>query len=113
MPDPILWFEGGPGGAATEEAATVSQKRFRDLHTDHDMVFVDQPGTGKSNALRCGDIGENPDNLDGYFGKLFPPKLVAACRAELEKKAHLGLYNTSIVADDLDDIRNALGYQQF
>ena len=110
--DPIVWLEGGPGGAATQAAGPVSQQYFRGARMGRDLVFVDQRGTGSSNPLKCGDIGETPANLDGYFGKLFPPDLIRACRMNLERVADLAQYNTTIAMDDLDDVLEALGYAQ-
>src|SRR5215472_3312094 len=66
--EPVFWLEGGPGGAATQAAGPVSQNYLRALRNDYDLVFVDERGTGKSNPLKCDDIGENPANLDAYFG---------------------------------------------
>jgi len=111
-PDPVFWLEGGPGGSATEAAGIVSHKYLPDLRNDRDLVFVDQRGTGKSNPLRCDDIGESPANLDAYFGKLFSPDLMRACQEKLEKTADLKLYTTPIAMDDLDDVRSALGYKE-
>lgn len=110
--EPVFWLEGGPGGAATQAAGTVSQNYLRALRNDHDLVFVDERGTGKSNPLKCDDIGENPANLDAYFGKLFPSQMIRACREKLEKTADLKLYTTAIAMDDLEDVRNALGYKR-
>jgi pimeloyl-ACP methyl ester carboxylesterase len=110
--EPIFWLEGGPGGAATLAAGPVSQNYLRSLRKDHDLVFVDERGTGKSNPLKCDDIGENPGNLDAYFGKLFPSQMIRACRQKLEKTADLRLYTTAIAMDDLDEVRDALGYKR-
>ncbi len=112
QPDPVFWLDGGPGAAASQAAGYVSLNWLRGLHKDHDLVFIDQRGTGQSAALRCADIGETPTDLDAYFGKLFPPDRIGACRDELEKTANLRLYTTDIAMDDLEDIRRALGYQQ-
>lgn len=111
-PDPVFWLEGGPGGAATQAASPVSQRYLQGLRERRDLVFVDGRGTGKSNPLKCDDVGENPANLDGYFGKLFPLNLVRACREKLERVADLRLYTTPIAMDDLDEVRGALGYEQ-
>ena len=108
--DPVFWLEGGPGAAATEAMGPVSQRYLQGLRADHDLVFVDQRGTGNSNPLKCDDIGETPANLDAYFGKLFPIVRIRACREKLEKVADLTRYSTSIAMDDLDDVRRALGY---
>ncbi len=108
--EPIFWFEGGPGGASTQAAGPVTQNYLRGLRSDHDIVFVDQRGTGASNPLQCDDIGENVSNLDGFFGKLFPVKLIRACRQKLEAVADLTQYTTTVAADDLDEVRGTLGY---
>lgn len=111
-PEPVFWLEGGPGAAATQAVGPVSGQYLRGLRADHDLVFVDQRGTGTSNPLKCDDIGETPANLDAYFGKLFPIDLVRACRGKLEKVADLTRYSTSIAMDDLDEVRRALGYEK-
>ena len=95
-PDPVFWLEGGPGGSAVQSAGVASGRYLRGLRQDRDLVFVDQRGTGKSNPLNCDDIGENHTNLDAFFGPLFPPSLVRACREKLEKIANLALYTTPI-----------------
>jgi pimeloyl-ACP methyl ester carboxylesterase len=111
-PDPVFWLEGGPGGAATEAIGPVSRNYLRGLRQDRDLVFVDQRGTGESNPLKCGDIGDDPANLDGFFGKLFPVPQIRACREQLERLADLTRYSTTVAADDLDEVRAALGYDR-
>jgi pimeloyl-ACP methyl ester carboxylesterase len=108
--EPVFWLEGGPGGAATGAIGPVSQQYLRGVRADRDLVFVDQRGTGKSSPLGC-DLGDSPADLDRYFGPLFPVDLVRACRNTLEGTADLTQYTTSIAADDLDDVREALGYE--
>ena len=110
--EPVFWFEGGPGGAATQSIGPVSRQYLAGVRNDRDLVFVDQRGTGRSNPLRCGDIGEIPANLDAYFGKLFPLEAIRACRESLAAVADLTQYTTSIAMDDLDDVRAALGYEK-
>ena len=85
--DPVFWLEGGPGAAATQAMGPVSQGYLHGLRPDHDLVFVDKRGTGKSNPLNCDDIGETPADLDAYFGKLFPIDRIRACRERLEQVA--------------------------
>jgi pimeloyl-ACP methyl ester carboxylesterase len=108
----VFWLEGGPGFAATQSIGPVSEQYLKGLRADRDLVFVDQRGTGKSNPLKCDDIGETPANLDRYFGSLFPRALIRACREKLEKVADLTRYTTSIAMDDLDDVHDALGYER-
>ena len=106
---PLFWLAGGPGVAATGSASVASNPFFTAMRADHDLVFVDQRGTGGSNPLQC-DLGDDPSDLDAYFGELLPPDKVRACRRALESRADLTQYTTSIAMDDLDDVRRALGY---
>lgn len=110
-PDPVFWLDGGPGVGATRVASSVNQNFLKVLSSDHDLVFVDQRGTGKSNPLMC-SIGDDPTNPAQYFGKLFPLDAIRACRQSLEKIADLRQYTSPTAMDDLDDIRAALGYDK-
>ena len=110
-PDPVFWLHGGPGAAATTTAGAANGGFLEGLRADHDLVFVDQRGTGLSHPLNC-DIGDDSTDLPSFFGRLFPNELVRACRQLLEKNADLALYTTSIAMDDLDEVREALGYDK-
>jgi pimeloyl-ACP methyl ester carboxylesterase len=107
-PDPIFYFQGGPGGAATTTARASFMMRLR---RTRDVVLVDQRGTGKSNPLQCNLRGD-PNDMRGYFAEGLTTESVRACRAELEKIADLRLYTTTIAMADLDDVRAALGYDK-
>ncbi len=54
----------------------------------------------------------NPADPQSYLGYFFPLEDVRKCRAELEPKADLKLYTTTIAMDDMDEVRAALGYEQ-
>ncbi|HEY6251556.1 MAG TPA: alpha/beta hydrolase [Candidatus Angelobacter sp.] len=110
-PDPVFVFQGGPGGAASDLAADASSSYLREVRDHHDLVFVDQRGTGQSNPLNC-DVGDDPEDLQSFFGELLPPEKIRACRQKLEKVADLRMYTTPIAMDDLDDVRTALGYNK-
>ncbi|HEU4386161.1 MAG TPA: alpha/beta fold hydrolase, partial [Blastocatellia bacterium] len=110
-PDPVFYFEGGPGGAAVATAKGGGRKVLFDLlRKRRDVVFVDQRGTGESNQLAC--AMNDPADLQTSFGERFPIERVRQCRTELEKIADLTLYSTPIAMDDLDEVRDALGYQR-
>lgn len=108
-PDPLFYIPGGPGSSATEDAPYVAQEAAA-LRERRDLVFVDQRGTGGSNPLNC-DLFDHSD-LRSYLGDYFPLEAVRKCRAQLEHRADLRLYTTSIAMDDLDDVRRGLGYEQ-
>lgn len=108
-PDPYFYLAGGPGSAATEEAGGLARE-FALIRERRDIVLVDQRGTGSSNPLNCKFF--DPSDMQSHFGYFFPLEDVRKCRAQLEPKADLSLYTTPIAADDLDDVRAALGYEQ-
>jgi pimeloyl-ACP methyl ester carboxylesterase len=109
LPDPVFYIPGGPGSSAIEDAPYVAQDLAK-IREQRDLVFLDQRGTGGSNPLNCEFF--NPSDLQSYLGHWNPPEQVRKCRAQLETKADLRLYVTSIAMDDLDDVRAALGYRQ-
>jgi len=109
LPDALFYIPGGPGQSAVEDAAGVAQQ-LATVRQRRDLVFVDQRGTGGSNPLNCTLF--DPKDPQSYFGYFFPLNDVRKCREELEKVADLKLYTTSIAMDDLDDIREALGYER-
>jgi len=110
-PDAVFVFHGGPGAAATDLVQQAASGPLGALRNNHDLVFVDQRGTGSSNGLHC-DTGDDPDDLQVFFGELMPPEKIRACREKLERTADLRMYTTPIAMDDLDEIRAALGYEK-
>jgi pimeloyl-ACP methyl ester carboxylesterase len=107
-PDPLFWLEGGPGVGATR-TAFAARGFLSDVRKNRDLIFVDQRGTGKSNPLNC-DVGDSPDDLQKFFGGTPLGESVRKCRETLEKIANLKMYTTPIAMDDLDEVRDALGY---
>jgi len=108
-PDPFVYFAGGPGGSATEDASGIAQA-FPQILAHRDLLFVDQRGTGGSHPLDCKFY--DPADLQTYLGYFFPLDDVRKCRAELETNSDLKLYTTTIAADDMDEVRAALGYER-
>ena len=108
-PDPWVYFSGGPGSAATEDAEGIADA-FKSVREHRDLLFVDQRGTGKSHPLDCTIFNQN--DLQSYLGYFFPLEDIRKCRAELEAKADLKLYTTDIAIDDMDEVRAALGYER-
>ena len=54
LPDPVVFFAGGPGQSAVDLAPTVQQLLGR-LQTRRDILLIDQRGTGRSAPLYCED----------------------------------------------------------
>lgn len=114
---PIFALVGGPGQSAVA-GATAFARLFEPVRDRHDLVLVDQRGTGGSGLLRCpltgGESpGEPTDDPHAVLGDQFPPAAVEACLERLEAEGidprH---YTTPAAADDLDAVRAALGYDR-
>jgi pimeloyl-ACP methyl ester carboxylesterase len=101
-PDPVFFLEGGPGGAATLDAAELAGDPVR---TRRDVVLIDVRGTGDSNPLSCPIWGDGT-RLD----HLFPLDAITACRDALKRRADLTRYTTPAAMDDVDEVRRYLGY---
>jgi pimeloyl-ACP methyl ester carboxylesterase len=91
---------GGPGCSGTAIATFGFSFIFGDLLETMDVVYVDQRGVGLSEVIDCPELQS--------AGPLY--ESAAACHDQLGDTANL--YSTSDVADDLDDVRAALGYEQ-
>jgi pimeloyl-ACP methyl ester carboxylesterase len=92
-------------------ASQAGDDYWRELRLERDLVFVDQRGTGNSHRLICDFYGKDPD-VQIHFNEMFPIDKIRACRDKLQKIADLQLYTTPIAMDDLDEVREALGYEK-
>ena len=95
--EPVFFIAGGPGGSTIQSWAGAAAI-FPMLGIHHDIVLVDQRGTGGSNEM------------------LVPPRTPSETPAAYAKRVLAGLsgdprfYTTSVAMDDLDAVRGALGY---
>jgi pimeloyl-ACP methyl ester carboxylesterase len=101
-PDPLVVLVGGPGQAAVEIFPIMYSTLFS-VHQKRDIVLVDHRGTGKSNPLRCLDPEEEILDDEQVIA------LLKACPDKLN--ADLRYYTTDIAMQDLDAVREALGYE--
>lgn len=108
QPDPVFYFDGGPGAAATQSAARISQL-LGAVNQSRDLVFVDVRGTGRSGPLTCG-LPPDDAPLQRYFDPFLSDDYVRGC---LERQvADVRFYTQPIAMDDIDEIRRALGYDR-
>jgi pimeloyl-ACP methyl ester carboxylesterase len=105
---PVFYMAGGPGETATELASLVMSWGDAD---EQDVVLVDERGTGDGHRLDCRSPGSD-DNLESYLNGPFDPAAARACRDDLQKKYDLSRYTTTNFADDIDEVRGALGYDK-
>ena len=105
--EPFFQLDGGPGVAATNAAGFYATDG-REYRRYHDVVLVDQRGTGGSNRLAI-QANKTPQ---AQLGEMYPVDYVKKMRAACEQHADLTQYTTAIAMDDLDDVRAWLGYDR-
>ncbi len=105
---PLLMLAGGPGQAGIAPAAYA--RFLATLAPGYDIVEFDQRGTGAT-ALRCSALAGEEVNLDvmpaglDQIGQLF-----GACAQQLGPARRF--FTSADSADDIDDLRAALGADQ-
>lgn len=120
--DLVVFLDGGPGGAATEDYPAVAAA-LAPLRRRHDIVLVDQRGTGGSNPLACGseftlDI-DKPSRRPAPISAGAPDAgarqldAIRRCLAALEPRAAPQFYATGDAVRDLAAVYQALGARPF
>jgi len=105
--EPLFDLAGGPGASSAERAEFYAGAG-KDYRRRHDVVCVDQRGTGQSNRLSI----PREKTAQYYLSEMFPIDYVRQLRHALEQRADLTKYTTSIAMDDLDEVRAWLGYDR-
>lgn len=97
--EPVFFIAGGPGGSTVADWAEAPNI-FPGLTDRHDIVLVDQRGTGGSHplVLPAQKPGETPESF--------------RARALAELDGDPRYYTTVVAMDDLDAVRQALGYDK-
>jgi pimeloyl-ACP methyl ester carboxylesterase len=106
LPDPLVYFGGGPGVSSIDEGMGFASP---DLRKDRDVLLIDARGTGRSAALNCDEL-RGTVGVQGFLEEYMPVDKVLACRERLRTTVDLTQYSTDNVVDDAEEIRLALGY---
>ena len=106
-PDPVFFFAGGPGQAASETWVII-QSTLRKIRKSRDIVMIDQRGTGGSNKLACET--ELEEDLNQEIDLDLIRTETEKCLAALESDPRF--YTTSIAMGDYDQVRQAMGYDK-
>ena len=116
-PDLVTFLDGGPGGAAIDDYPLMAVT-FEPLRQQHNVVLIDQRGTGGSNSLSCPELHPGARSVDqGAKTAVVPDDTTAAldllkrCLALLERSADVARYTTTDAVRDLEAVRQALGAQ--
>jgi pimeloyl-ACP methyl ester carboxylesterase len=96
----IFAVEGGPGYASSWTVRSYV-RLFGGLLRRHELVLVDMRGTGRSRPLDCRDL---------QSGRA--PHWIALPTCARRLGPRFSSYRTSAAADDIDDVRRALGLRR-
>jgi pimeloyl-ACP methyl ester carboxylesterase len=105
-PDPLVFFAGGPGQAATESWPIIAGALAK-VNESRDILLVDQRGTGGSNALKCPQI-ELAEAMALDWDEL--GRSTQECLDSMDSDVRF--YTTTIAMHDIDAARAALGYEK-
>jgi len=97
---------GGPGQAASE-LYVIYKDVLERVRRSHDILLVDQRGTGASNKMQCEMPEEGPELS---WDEETTREVVADCLQALQGDPRF--YTTSEAVRDLDAVRAALGYER-
>ena len=106
-PDPVFFFAGGPGQAASETWVMI-RPVLNKIRKSRDIVMIDQRGTGKSNKLAC--KSEIEEDLNQELDLDLVRTETEKCLAELDGDPRL--YTTTIAMGDYNRVREAMGYDK-
>lgn len=109
-PDPLFVLAGGPGQAATR-VAMLMQPTLTRLNARRDIIYIDQRGTGRSNALAC-ERGRMPRRLAESTDPTRAVEQLDACVKQAAERADTRQYATWIAVRDFDAVRAAIGAER-
>lgn|GEM_PF-117481 len=118
-PDPVIFLQGGPGGAAVQLSADAYALLVRPFLDTRDFITFDQRGTGYSKpALGCDELtNAYKQDIHGQIpvdsrNLVYSNALLSCHDAMSIKGINLSAYTTLASAADLRDIVTVLGYKQ-
>ncbi|MEZ4660778.1 MAG: alpha/beta fold hydrolase [Caldilineaceae bacterium] len=109
-PDPVLYLEGGPGGSAL---LGIEDWLASPLRNERQIILFDQRGTGYSwPSLACPEVDTAEADTTGEGVPQI--EAVEACRDRLRQfGVDLSMYNSAASAADVNDLRQALGIDEW
>ena len=120
QPDPLVFLSGGPGGPSVKNTIARLESPFWNRYrAKRDLIFFDQRGTGFSDPEFCPEMNFSLSTasfkgLSDTDRNAFAVEAVNVCRKKmLAQGIDFAFYNTMTSAQDLDDLRRALGHEQW
>ena len=113
---PVIYLAGGPGGSSTGRASSLDSLRgFASVIETCDLIFLDQRGTGLSEP----NMRVMPERLETNIFRSREDAVDALrsmadhAKREIESRGiDLHGYDSVQAADDINDVRMALGYDK-
>lgn len=110
---PIVYLAGGPGGSGIAAARGTRFPLFMAMREVADVIALDQRGVGQSKPnLVCKEtVSFTPDKLQSRASllEIFSRQSKACAESFKQQGVDLTGYNTNESADDLEDLRRAIG----
>lgn len=104
--DAFTIIQGGPGSSSVDLG--IQMRPVVDMiRRKRDVILIDQRGTGRSHQLQC-ELDEQNANFDLEQAAQSSRK----CVEQLQAKADLRYYTTSVAVKDIEAVRAAAGYSQ-
>jgi pimeloyl-ACP methyl ester carboxylesterase len=117
-PDPVVFFDGGPGHSVISLAGLFAASPIRDTR---DLILLEQRGNDRSEpALDCPEVDrallENisvAETLESEIDRV--SEAAARCRERLteEDGIDVSMYHSAVTAADFEELRQLLGYGQW
>ena len=119
-PDPLVYLMGGPGNALLRTVPDRLKRPFwKAIRAKRDLIFFDRRGTGYSEPRFCPELNRLSyyAPLRGLPQEALTHELVhgaSACRKNMiSEGTDVSAYNSTASALDLDELRQALGYERW
>ena len=109
-PDPIFYLAGGPGQSAIDTGVFIFS-RLQEARRERDVILVDQRGTGRSHSLEC-DLSETDQGFERTSEDALHIALKRMRDCLSGYDANPAFYTTPIAMDDLNHVRQHLGYRE-
>ena len=110
LKEPIFILDGGPGIGVSHQAYfyTEIDDRYRRCH---DIIFVDVRGTGNSQPLHCIELQTKASPTE-HFDHPYQTRELEACLNMYRDTVDFNFYKTEYIVEDLEEVRQWLGYDK-
>lgn len=121
LKDAIIYLPGGPGGSYTQAASFyLNIPAVKRMLESRDVILFDPRGCGNSEPQLC-ELLENPEVANANFSGISVQESLKVLAEAMEKckqnfvsqGINVESYGSSDIANDIEDLRIALGYEKW